>query len=84
MGRGLATECVRALTVTGLALPGIEPIQIDCDPGNHRSRRIPEKLGYRVVEVRRGNKVTVLGEPRDTIVYEITSVPELTPEPTPR
>ena len=52
VGRGLATELVRALTVAGLALQGIERIQIDCDPRNHRSRRIPEKLGYRAVEVR--------------------------------
>lgn len=80
VGQGLATEFVRALTVTGLAVPNIERIQIDCDPRNHRSRRVSEKLGYRVVELRRGDKVDPRGKPRDTVVYEITSLSQLTPE----
>ena len=80
VGQGLATEFVRALTLAGLALAGIERIQIDCDPRNSRSRRVPEKLGYRTVDVRRGNKTTPLGEPRDTVVYEITSAAQLTSE----
>ena len=76
-GEGLATEAVRALTVEGLKLPEIERIQIDCDPANRRSRRIPEKLGYAVVDLRRGNKVTPAGKPRDTVVYEMTSPAQL-------
>ncbi len=76
-GEGLATESVRALTLEGLKLPEIERIQIDCDPENGRSRRIPEKLGYSVVDLRRGNKITPAGKPRDTVVYEMTSASQL-------
>lgn len=69
-GRGLATEAVRAITRVGLAVPGIERIQIRCDPRNAASRRIPEKLGYQLVEIRCADTVTPAGEPRDTVVYE--------------
>jgi RimJ/RimL family protein N-acetyltransferase len=80
IGQGLATEVVRALTLAGLSLPGVERIQIDCDPKNHRSRRVPDKLGYRTVALRRANKLTPLGEPRDTVVYEISSLTQLSAE----
>ena len=69
--RGLATETAEALTEAGLNAPGIDRIQILCDPRNTVSRRIPETLGYRLVERRVGNEVSPDGEPRDTIVFEI-------------
>ncbi len=81
VGAGFATETARALTGEGLKLPEIDRIQIDCDPENRRSLRIPEKLGYEVVELVRANKVTPDGRPRDTLVYEITSAMKLLAEP---
>lgn len=45
-GEGYATEASGALTRVGLAVPGIDRIEIHCDPENLPSRRIPEKLGY--------------------------------------
>ena len=38
-GRGYATEATAALTRVGLAMPGIERIEIRCDPGEPAQRR---------------------------------------------
>ena len=69
--RGLATEAARALTEVGLRARGVDRIQIMCDPANTASRRVPEKLGYTLVETRVGDTLTPLGEPRDTVVFEM-------------
>lgn len=45
-GKGLATRAARALTETGLALPGIERIEIRCDEANTASAAIPRRLAY--------------------------------------
>ena len=70
--RGYATEAVRCVAETALALPYVERIQIDCDPSNVASRRIPEKLGFAFLERRKANKLTPQGKPRDTLVFELT------------
>jgi RimJ/RimL family protein N-acetyltransferase len=71
IGKGLATEAARALSLVALRVPGITRVQIDCDPRNQRSIRVAEKLGCRLVERRERNKLTPKGEPRDTLVFEI-------------
>jgi RimJ/RimL family protein N-acetyltransferase len=71
VGRGYATEAARALSIAALETPGICRVQIDCDPRNQRSIRIPEKLGYQLLELRTANKVTPAGQPRDTLVFEL-------------
>jgi RimJ/RimL family protein N-acetyltransferase len=71
IGKGYATEAARALTAAALAVPGIHRVQIDCDPRNHQSIRIPEKLGYQLLELRTANKLTPTGAPRDTMVFEL-------------
>lgn len=70
--RGYATEAARALTTAGLRVAGVVRVEIHCDPRNAISRRIPERLGYRLVETRRADKLTPDGRPRDTAVYEMT------------
>ena len=47
VGRGLATEAAAALTHAGLAVEGIDRIEIHCDPRNHASAAVPRKLGFR-------------------------------------
>jgi RimJ/RimL family protein N-acetyltransferase len=47
-GHGYATRTARALTAAALALPDISRVEIHCDEQNERSRRIPERLGYRL------------------------------------
>lgn len=70
IGRGYASEAAAALCRAGLRIPGIEWIHIDCDPNNVRSVRVPERLGFELLERRKGNKRTPDGEPRDTLVFE--------------
>jgi RimJ/RimL family protein N-acetyltransferase len=72
INQGLATEASRALTSTALLLPGIDRVQIHCDPENVASARVPEKLGFRMIERRRADKETSSGAPRDTLVFEMT------------
>src|SRR5712691_4555251 len=50
--RGLATAAAAALTAQGLALSGIDWIEIVHDEGNAASGRIPRKLGFIEVERR--------------------------------
>ncbi len=71
--RGYATEVARALTEAGLAVAGVDRVEIHCDPNNTPSRRIPERLGYRLVETRRADKFTPAGDPRDTLVFRISN-----------
>jgi ribosomal-protein-serine acetyltransferase len=53
-GQGIATAAAAALTDTALTRPGIERVEIHHDRVNHRSGRVPARLGYRLVaEVRR-------------------------------
>lgn len=46
IGRGVATAASAALTEAGLALPGIDRVEIHHDVGNLASGRVPAKLGY--------------------------------------
>lgn len=52
VGEGLATRVARLLTSAAFSVPGIERVEIPCDAQNHRSRRVPEKLGYTFVGLR--------------------------------
>jgi len=66
-GAGYATEASAALTSAGFALPGIERMEIHIDPRNAPSRRVPEKLGYSLLEVRSADRVRE-GVTGDTMV----------------
>lgn len=45
--QGYATEASHALTDVAFTLPGIEVVELLHDRDNARSRRVPEKLGFR-------------------------------------
>ena len=45
-GRGLATEAAGALTEAALTLTSVERVEIHCEEQNHRSARVPAKLGF--------------------------------------
>ena len=49
-GRGLATTAAAALTAVAFAAPGIEHVEIRCDPRNVASARVPHRIGYRADE----------------------------------
>jgi len=71
-GRGYATEVAEALTNAALRDVGVSRVQIRCDPANHASAAIPRKLGYRQLETIVENALTPDGQPRDTMVWQIT------------
>ncbi|MET0458165.1 MAG: GNAT family N-acetyltransferase [Ilumatobacteraceae bacterium] len=47
-GRGIVTAAAEALTEVGLALDGVERMEIHCDEANVRSAAVPRRLGYRL------------------------------------
>lgn len=49
-GRGVATEAARLLTEAALSLPDIDHVEIHHDEANAASGRVPDKLGYTLVE----------------------------------
>jgi RimJ/RimL family protein N-acetyltransferase len=77
-GSGFATEATRAMTHAGLRVRGIERLEIHMDPANVSSRRVPEKLGYRLLEIR-DDAASDRGS-RKTAIFELTrSEAETTP-----
>jgi RimJ/RimL family protein N-acetyltransferase len=46
IGRGLATELTAVLTRAGIEQAGLDRIDVQVDPRNERSLRIPRKLGF--------------------------------------
>ena len=50
VGRGFATEAMRALLGVATTLPGIGRAEIRCDERNGRSVSIPQRLGFTLTE----------------------------------
>jgi RimJ/RimL family protein N-acetyltransferase len=68
-GKGLATEVAAALTKVGFEIMGLERIEIHCDPANHASARVAEKLGYTLEVIRRKVDRDVKGNPRNQMLF---------------
>jgi len=68
-GAGFGTEATRAMTRAGLRIRGIERLEIHMDPTNVSSRRVPEKLGYRLLQIRDDEGPD--GGTRRTAVFEL-------------
>jgi RimJ/RimL family protein N-acetyltransferase len=71
-GAGLATETAAALTAAAFEVPGVERVEIRCDPRNLKSAAIPRHLGYTLTTTLEANTVTPQGAPRDTMVWTLT------------
>ncbi len=70
-GAGLGGEAAAATTRAGFRVCGADRMEIRVDPGNTRSARIPERLGY-TMEARLRRRlppVTPAGPPADVLVY---------------
>ena len=50
-GRGIMTAAVRRVTRIAFEVDGAERVVIRCHPDNVRSAAVPERLGFRLVEV---------------------------------
>ena len=64
-GRGLATRAAAALTRLAFEGPDIDHVEIRCDPRNVASARVPERLGYRVMD-------TTSNAPRDLMIWRLS------------
>jgi RimJ/RimL family protein N-acetyltransferase len=71
-GRGYATEAAAALTRVGLDLPGIERIEIRCDPENRPSAAVPARLGYRLIRTSLEPVPYSEGEMAPTMVWSLS------------
>lgn len=71
--KGVITETVKALTQAGFEYWKLDLIEIHCDSRNSASARVPEKCGYTMHELRRGNMEDVYGARRDTMVWQMDS-----------
>jgi ribosomal-protein-serine acetyltransferase len=67
-GQGVMTAAVRALVDHAFGEWNLHRIEIHCAPDNHRSRAIPERLGFRE-EARLRETELVGGRYLDSIVY---------------
>lgn len=70
-GAGVATAAAAMLTEAGLALDGIDILEIHHDAANPASGRVAEKLGYREV-TRRNVEIDNPGECGIEVIWEIT------------
>jgi ribosomal-protein-serine acetyltransferase len=50
-GRGLAQRLSTVLTTAAFEQPGVSHVRIGCDEANRASARVPEALGFTLVEV---------------------------------
>jgi RimJ/RimL family protein N-acetyltransferase len=71
-GQGLTTESTAALTRVGFEVCEVDRIEIQTEPENERSMRIPLKLGYtEEARLRRRLYAAPGGEPRDVVVFSL-------------
>lgn len=80
-GLGFITEAANALTQYAFKVMQAKRVVITCDIDNERSKKIPEKLGYKLEAVMKSNRIKpVTGEVTDTLVYvriDLQDLPEL-------
>jgi ribosomal-protein-serine acetyltransferase len=70
-GAGVATAAAAMLTEAGLAVPGVDIVEIHHDAANPASGRVAEKLGYREAQ-RRDVEIDNPGECGVEVIWEIT------------
>ena len=68
-GQGYITESTEAITTFAFETLGAKRVEIRCDSKNVRSRRIPDRLGFKLEGTLRNNSISSSGELRDTLVF---------------
>lgn len=71
--QGYATEAAMALTRVAFEIDGVERVEINCDPRNRASAAVPERIGFRLESILKRDLPDVDGEPRDTMVWSMSS-----------
>ncbi len=72
-GNGFATEAAQALVRVGIVELGARWIEIRCDPRNAGSAAVPKRLGFRHTTTLEQDTLTPAGEPRETMVWQLTA-----------
>ena len=79
---GYITEAINAITQYAFKIIKAKRIAITCDIDNERSKKIPERLGYRLESIMKSNRIKpITGEVTDTLVYvrnDLIDFPEMT------
>lgn len=70
-GQGYVTEAVQALLKIGFDVENLNRIEIRCDPRNEKSRKIPEKLGFKLEAVLKDRLTDNAGEWRDVMIWTL-------------
>ena len=68
-GQGCITESTEAITQFAFETFGAKRVEIRCDSKNVRSRRIPNRLGFKLEGTLRNDSLSPSGELRDTLVF---------------
>ena len=68
-GQGYITESTEAITKFAFETLGAKRVEIRCDSKNVRSRRIPDRLGFKLEGTLRNDSISPSGELRDTLVF---------------
>lgn len=74
VGKGYISESVRGLTVFAFQVFKAKRIEIRCHERNIRSRKVAERLGYRLEGVMRNNQIDIDGKLENTCIYAM--IPE--------
>lgn len=68
-GKGIMTECVKAMVNYGFNDLGLHRIQIKCDADNVKSKAIPERLGFTLEGTTREDHKKEDGRFSDGLIY---------------
>ena len=68
-GQGYVTESTEAIAKFAFETLGAKRVEIRCDSKNVRSRRIPDRLGFKLEGTLRNDSLSPAGELRDTLVF---------------
>jgi RimJ/RimL family protein N-acetyltransferase len=69
VGQGYVTEAVRGIAGFAFDELGAKRVEIRCDTGNERSRRVAERAGFRLEGELRNAEIGTDGTPRNVLVY---------------
>jgi ribosomal-protein-serine acetyltransferase len=69
--KGIMTHCVRSLVQLAFEERGLHRVQIRCAVGNHASKRIPVRLGFKKEGIERDGELLSDGTFTDIEVYSV-------------
>lgn len=80
--QGYITEAINAITQYAFKVIQVKRIAITCIVDNERSKKVPERLGYKLESIMKSNRIKpITGEVTDALVYvrnDLLNLPELT------